>query len=178
MAKKCDHEDTRLKCTECDAPICSACLVQCPVGFRCKKCVQPQKQDIKDAPWMARVKCFAASAFVGLVAGWMIPHMGIPYISCFICFFMGIYSGRWLVKFVDHHHLGSKTAPTIVYGVLLGMCFSPLILIPPMILTLLGFPFMGSGVTVSQSLLGVLSVLFDPVCFFAGILRPTVWGEF
>lgn len=174
--KKCSHEDTRLTCSECSKPICSQCLVQCPVGFRCKACCGTDKKETGARTRV--VKTFFAAALVGLISGWIMPFIDIPFVSCFICFFMGIYGGRWLVKFIDHRALGAKAAPTVVFGTLLGMSFSPLCLIPVIIIGLLGFPLTHAGTTIVDSMGGILNVLFNPVCFFAGILRPTIWGEF
>lgn len=179
--KKCSHEDSRIKCSECDATICSNCLVQCPVGFRCQSCVGSKNKGVKSASvqplWLVATKAFAASVFVGLVAGWLIPFMAIPYISCFICLFMGLYSGRWLVQHVDRS-LGARTAPTIVFGVLLGMLLGPLHVIPLALVSVITDSVSSQGTTIFDGLNGGLSLLFDPVCFFAGILRPTVWGEY
>ncbi len=177
MAKGCSHEDSRLSCIECDSPICSSCLVQCPVGFRCKSCVKPKNTKLSSQPWAVVVKGLLASVLVGFAAGWLIPHVGIPYVSCFICFFLGIYSGRWLSQFIDRR-LGSRASHTVVFGVLIGMVLSPLSVLPVIILELLGMPLAGHHTSMFESLNGVLSVLFDPVCFFAGVLRPTIWGEF
>lgn len=173
MSKKCSHEDARLKCADCGAPICGNCLVECPVGFRCKSCIRPQGSKLANASWVVVLRALGASALIGLFVGWLMPNFQIPYISAFIYFFLGIYGGRWLVNHIDHHRLGSRTTMTIVFGVLLGMSFSPLAQIPLLIVDILA----NHGQSIFGSLLNVLSVLFDPVCFFAGILRPTVWGD-
>ena len=174
MAKKCSHENTRLKCVDCEKPICSACMVECPVGVRCKDCIKPKGQPkLTIAPWFSVAKAFGASALIGCAVGWLMPHLSIPYISCLICFFLGIYSGRWLKGHLDHK-LGSSTGITVVFGVLFGIALSPLAALPLLILSILT----GQSPSIFDSLLAVLSVLFDPVCFFAGILRPTLWGDF
>lgn len=176
MSKICSHDDSRLTCSECDAPICSNCLVQCPVGFRCKTCVGANKKPTQ-SPALTVAKAFGASFLVGLVAGWLIPFMAIPYVSCFICFFMGIYSGRWLVQHLDRS-LGAKVAPTVVFGLLIGMSLGPLHVIPLAIFSLLTGSVFSPGSTIFHGLNDVVSLVFDPVCFFAGVLRPTLWGEF
>lgn len=174
MAKKCSHEDARIKCADCEAPICSNCMVECPVGYRCKKCVQPKGQNqLAQATWVIVLKAFAASALIGCTTGWLMHFINIPYINCLIFFFLGIYSGRWLLKHLDRR-LGSRTGSVIVFGVLFGMALSPLALLPVIIISVLT----GNSPSIFDSLLTVLSILFDPVCFFAGILRPTIWGQY
>ncbi len=176
MSKKCSHEDSRLTCSECDAPICSNCLVQCPVGFRCKTCVGANSKP-PQSPVAIVVKAFGASFLVGLIAGWLIPLMAIPYISCFICFFMGIYAGRWLAQHLSRS-LGAKTAPTVVFGLLIGMSLGPLHIIPLAIFSSLTGSVLSPGSSIFHGLNDVVSLVFDPVCFFAGVLRPTLWGEY
>lgn len=176
MKKQCSHEDTRLSCTECGQPICSNCMIQCPVGFRCKTCVHGEK-NIKTAAasGMIVAKCFGASALVGLLASWIIPIINVPFLSCFICFFLGVYGGKWVLQFIDPR-LGPKTGLTVVFGALIGMSLGPLNIIPFVILHLLGAPLSGAGVNFIESFGGIVCCLFNPVCFFAGLLRPTVWG--
>ncbi len=178
MAKPCSHEDSKLKCSQCETPICGQCMVECPVGFRCTTCVSREttKPKPSDSTWMITAKGFGSSVIVGVAAAWVMALVHIPFIDCLISFFLGIYGGRWLKQFLDHR-LGEKTALTVVFGALFGMCFSPLIFTPLIIFHMLGAAISGD-VPITECLLGLVSILFTPACFFAGILRPTVWGEF
>lgn len=179
MAKQCNHEDSRITCSACEKTICSNCLIQCPVGFRCKECVNAKSNSTQGkaspSPFTSMLKAFGASVLVGLVAGWLIPFMAIPYISCFICFFMGIYSGRWLVQHIDRS-VGSKTTATVVIGVLFGMCLGPLNVIPLGMISILTGSVFSQGSSIFEGLNNIVSLVFDPVCFFAGVLRPIYWG--
>lgn len=177
MAKSCSHEDSKLKCVQCEKPICGQCMIECPVGFRCASCVSPtQKDKGTEYTWKTVAKAFGASALVGVAAAWVMALVHVPFIDCLISFFLGIYGGRWLTQFLDRR-LAEKTGPTVVYGTLFGMCFSPLIGIPLVIIVTLWSTFSGQG-NIIEWMLGVVTLLFNPACFFAGILRPTVWGEF
>lgn len=156
-------------------------MVECPVGFRCTTCVdrpntKPAGTKHADSDWKIAAKAFGASAIVGVAAAWVMALVNIPFIDCLISFFLGIYGGRWLKQFLDHR-LGAKTASTVVFGALFGMCFSPLIFTPLVIFHMLSAAITGNA-PVMECLLGVVSFLFTPACFFAGILRPTVWGDF
>jgi hypothetical protein len=154
-------------------------MVECPVGLKCKPCVRGREKDSKETLGSKYyvAKGLGASALVGLAAGWVMPFIHIPWVDCFIAFFLGIYSGRWLVNHLDRR-LAGKTAMTVVFGVLFGMTLGPLHTIPVTIIMVLAMPFTGGGLTIWDALGGVVSLLFCPVCFFAGVLRPTVWGEF
>jgi hypothetical protein len=178
MARPCSHEDSKLKCIQCDTSICGQCMIECPVGFRCATCVSPRNTTAKttEYTWKVPAKAFGASVLVGVAAAWVMTFVHVPFIDCLISFFLGIYSGRWLTQFLDRR-LGDRTALTVVFGTLFGMCFSPQIFIPYIIFEILGAMITGTA-TIPESLLAVVSILFTPACFYAGILRPTVWGEF
>jgi hypothetical protein len=103
--------------------------------------------------------------------------MAIPFISCVICFFMGIYSGRWLAQHLDRSVLGATMGPTVVFGLLIGMSLGPLSVIPVTMLSLITGSVSPHS-SVFHGLNDVVSLVFDPVCFFAGILRPTLWGDY
>lgn len=179
MAKPCSHEDSKLKCSQCEKTICGQCMIECPVGFRCTTCVNPQKQKDTKNPeftWKTTAKAFGASALVGVAAAWVMALVHIPFIDCLISFFLGIYGGRWLTQFLDRR-LAEKTGVTVVFGTLFGMCFSPLLFLPFVIFQILAAA-VGGEAPVMECLLGIVSMLFTPACFFAGVLRPTIWGEF
>ena len=65
------HPDTEtvLRCNKCEKPICHRCVIQTPVGGRCKECarVQPLPQYRVTPLYLARA--IGASLGVGLGAG-------------------------------------------------------------------------------------------------------------
>ena len=36
--------ETSLRCNNCDRPICAACAVRTPTGYRCRECVKRQQK--------------------------------------------------------------------------------------------------------------------------------------
>jgi len=104
------------------------------------------------------------------------PFISVPFLSCFICYFLGLFTGRWLAKVIDHK-LGNRVATIIVFGLLIGMAMSPLAMLPFMMVEILKVSITGQGPTIFEGLNLIASSLFCPVCFIAGVLRPTVWGE-
>ena len=86
VAGKCDHADTRLACIECSSPICSNCLVECAVGFRCKSCVAPVKSAATPPSGpMLVARTLGLFVAVGFAAGWIMPMIRVPFFSCVIC---------------------------------------------------------------------------------------------
>jgi hypothetical protein len=175
LASKCSHEDTRLTCVECSAPICTQCLVECPVGFRCKSCVGSVKNPLTAVTPILVVKTAAMCAGIGFGAGWIMQFINVPYISCIICYFLGLFTGRWLANVIDYR-LGDNVGKIIVIGLLIGMCFTPLILGCFFTVEMLIGSMMGH-VPTFERLYDAVSYFFCPVCFFVGVLRPTVWGD-
>jgi hypothetical protein len=65
-----DHpqRETVLRCNRCGAPVCSDCVVQTPVGFRCKKCIQAQQAGFYNARWYDWILAAAVSFMLSIPA--------------------------------------------------------------------------------------------------------------
>lgn len=120
---------------------------------------------------MVVVKSLALCIGIGMAAGWIMPMISIPFVGIIIIFVVGTLIGRWLSNTLDHR-LGHNTVKTIVFGVLIGMSLSPYGGLPVTLWYLLQAALTGQGITIVQALTAMLSMLFDPVAFFAGLLRP------
>jgi hypothetical protein len=112
---------------------------------------------------------------IGFGAGWLMPFIAIPYISCIICYFLGLFIGRRMTKVLDDK-LGNNVTKIIVFGLLIGMFLSPIGLLPFFMLSVLQASFMGEG-TIFGALTSIVCSIFNPGCFILGMLRATVWGE-
>lgn len=175
LASKCSHEDSRLACTECNAPLCSKCLVQCPVGFRCKACVGPASSPLKSGSSMLVARVLALSGVIGSGGGWLMPMINVPYIACIICYFLGFFCGRFLAKFIDYR-IENNATKIIVFGLLIGLSLSPFSSFPFMLLEVLKTSLMGA-VPIFTSLNFIVGSLFSPVLFVVGVLKSTVWRQ-
>lgn len=176
MTAKCSHEDSRLTCIDCNNPICSQCLVQCPVGFRCKSCAGQLNRSHTSGTTMLVARTLALCVGIGFGAGWAMPYINVPFISCLICYFLGLLIGRWLAKIIDFK-MGNNVAKIIVFGLLIGMSLSPLGALPFLMMAMLRESITSQGSMIFAALTSIVGILFCPVCFIVGILRPTVWGE-
>jgi hypothetical protein len=99
----------------------------------------------------------------------------IPFLNCFLYYFVGLIAGRWLAKFIDYQ-LRDRAGRFIVLGTLLGMCLSPLAAVPLTVFYLLSTAFTTSPEAIFPGIMSILSMLFTPTVFIVGILRSTVWG--
>jgi hypothetical protein len=124
---------------------------------------------------MLVARVLALSGVIGCGAGWIMPMIQVPFLSCFICFFLGLFSGRWLKQFIDRS-IENNATKIVVFGVLIGLSLSPLNVLPFLL-----FDVFQSALTSGAGIFGglnmIVSVLFSPVCFIVGILKATVWGE-
>ena len=71
------HPDTEtgLSCGRCDTPICPKCLVETPVGARCRKCANVRRLPTYNVTRVQYVKAVAAGVgiaiLVGVAWGWI-----------------------------------------------------------------------------------------------------------
>jgi hypothetical protein len=111
----------------------------------------------------------------GFAAGWIMPMIAVPFFSCVICYFLGLFAGTLLAKVIDVQM--NKVVTIIVFGLLIGMSLSPYGLYPMMIIEILRDSITGQGPGIFAALNAILGSLFSPVGFVVGVLRPTAWRQ-
>lgn len=125
MVGKHDHGDSKLTCIDCGDIICAKCLVQCPVGFRCKKCTGKFSSHlIVVSPWIVARTALTCIA-LGIAYGYLMPGGGLGWFGFLVPYFVGALLGK-LVHRVAGYKLGKKVVSTIVCGLIVGMILSPL----------------------------------------------------
>ncbi|MBI2760064.1 MAG: hypothetical protein HYX51_01395 [Chloroflexi bacterium] len=98
--------ETDLRCGKCDTPICPRCLVQTPVGARCKSCANLRRPPMYQvsAPVMARAAgvSLAIGAATGAAWGFLLPNsLGIGILGIFIALFIGSPIGYGFANLLD-----------------------------------------------------------------------------
>ena len=78
--------ETRLFCSHCGKSICTLCLVQVPVGIRCRECGRPEKLPTYDVQPTYYFRAIAVAFGVALIGGglwYLLNHLfgGVPFIS-------------------------------------------------------------------------------------------------
>ncbi len=81
------RRETMVHCGKCDRPICVRCMIQTPVGMRCRECAQLRRlpQFDVDAPLLAR-------SATGGVAASTLAWLLVAYVS-YLSFFAAILVG-------------------------------------------------------------------------------------
>jgi hypothetical protein len=87
--------ETELTCSRCGKPICPRCLVQTPVGARCRDCAHLRRIPTYDVKPVFLLRGAAAAFAVSIVSGvlWFLispPHRGVfAYAALFIALAIG-----------------------------------------------------------------------------------------
>lgn len=95
-----NHPDreTMLRCNRCNRPICTACAVLTPTGYRCKECVRGQQKIFDTAQWYDYPLAFVVAAALSFAGSYIASFLG--FFTIFIAPIAGVIiaeSVRWIV---------------------------------------------------------------------------------
>ena len=77
--------ETALRCNNCERPICAACAVRTPTGYRCKECVRNRQKTFNTSEWYDYVLGFIVAAFLSGVGAALVTLIGsIGFIGWFL----------------------------------------------------------------------------------------------
>jgi hypothetical protein len=113
------NRPTTLRCNRCGRPICAACAVRTPVGYRCRTCVHEQQKIFETALWHDFPIAFIVSAVicgVGSILGSM-----IGFFILFVAVFVGSIAARvvnWAVRHRRSRFLWVAAAAGGLFGCL------------------------------------------------------------
>ncbi len=83
---------TAVRCSKCNTPICTRCMVQTPVGARCRECANVRKLPQYDVDlWL-----LARASGGGLIASvlvWLVVS-GLPFLRFFLSILVGFAVGE------------------------------------------------------------------------------------
>ena len=71
---------TNLRCSRCDKPVCAECMVQAPVGIRCREHGKAQKLPIYDIPTRVMVGASVAGIALGIGGGAILGLLILPLV--------------------------------------------------------------------------------------------------
>lgn len=151
---------TGLRCSKCEKPICPRCLVQTPVGARCRDCAQLRRLPTFDLKPSLFLRAVGAGVTAAVVTGFIwgsLPTMG------FLSIFLGGIAGYLIGEAVGR---GANRRRSVWLKVLAATC-----VVLAFVVSELGSPFIraipvmgsvGFGTVALLLLDGLLRALFNP----------------
>jgi hypothetical protein len=70
------NRETALRCNNCNRPICAACAVRTPTGYRCKECVRERQKTFETSEWYDYFSGFIVAALLSAVASFLVTFIG------------------------------------------------------------------------------------------------------
>jgi hypothetical protein len=68
--------ETALRCNNCGRPICAACAVRTPIGYRCRECVKGQQKVFDTSEWYDYITGFVVAVLLSAVASFLVTFIG------------------------------------------------------------------------------------------------------
>lgn len=98
---------TALRCSRCDTPICPKCLVQTPVGARCRECARIARSPVYTVTGTALMRAISAALIggiaMGLVWGFASQNIiGIAYGGIFMSLLLGAGLGYGFTRIMEY----------------------------------------------------------------------------
>ena len=112
--------ETELACSRCGTPICPRCLVQTPVGARCRACAQLRRPPMYQVTTGAVAKGAGAMLLLGLAVGalWGFLLPGGFGLFLLLAFFVGPALGVAFATVLDK--ATNRKRGSVIFGLALG----------------------------------------------------------
>jgi len=119
--------ETELACGKCGKFICPRCMVQTPVGARCRDCAQLRRPPMYTLDTVSILRVFGAAlgvgAAVGLLWGLLVPGFGL---LGFFLIFIGMFAGYGMANVVEWAS-GRKRGPLVQAAAVAGIVLAYLV---------------------------------------------------
>lgn len=126
--------ETALRCGRCDTPICPKCLIQSPVGARCRDCAKLAKNPIYTLTTQGKVRAAVAALIGGLVMGIIWGLVLYQFSFGLFSIFLGLGLGWAFTKALDFA-TGRKRGPMVAGFAMGGIGLAYLVMVaivPPL----------------------------------------------
>ncbi len=120
---------TRLRCTECEKPICPQCMVMYEVGFKCPTCAKKRPSHLEQVSGVLLLRVVPLGLLAGFGYGWLHPWLmgvgvlhffGIPVLAFLLAYGLGKGLGGWLHRMVLHK-IHPALSLLLVLGAVVGV---------------------------------------------------------
>jgi hypothetical protein len=111
--------ETMLRCNRCGRPVCTRCVVQTPVGYRCKQCVGQQQAAFYTGGAFDYVLGGIIGLTLGGVASYLVTLAGLWFIALILGPTIGIGIAE-AVRFAVRRRRSRYLWAVVVGGMLLG----------------------------------------------------------
>ncbi len=118
------NRETSLRCNNCNRPICAACAVRTPTGYRCRECVKGQLKVFDTSQWYDYILGFIVAGILSIVAAFLVTIVSrIGFIGWFLII-IGAPSAAVViaegVRMATGRRRSRTLFMTVVAGVVLG----------------------------------------------------------
>ncbi len=126
--------ETRLSCARCQKPVCPQCVVQAPVGLRCRECGRATRMPTYDVGPSYLARAAAVAAGVAVVGGivWAVVYASflgrIPYLPSLLPLVVGYAAGELISRATNRKRgvaLAWLAGGAVAGAFLLGWVFRP-----------------------------------------------------
>ncbi len=151
--------ETVLRCSKCGKPICTRCVIQTPVGGRCRECANLQRLPIYQVGAGSLLKALGVGTAVAFGVGGLILNVG-GFFLLILSFIPGIAVAE-AINWATRHKRGRQVQ--VVAGVSLALG------------TILGGATLGSLVALLQVPVGEELLLYYLMILTYRALDPWTW---
>lgn len=104
---------TAVRCSKCDTPICTRCMVQTPVGARCRECANVRKLPQYDVDMVLLARA-SGGGLTASVLVWLVIS-GLPFLRFFLSILVGFAVGEVMSRLSRRRtNLALETAAVVV----------------------------------------------------------------
>lgn len=114
---------TALRCSRCEKPICPKCLIQTPVGARCRDCARIAKSPVYTMTNGVMARAATASVVGGVVMGLIWGFILLPFSVGFFSIFVGAGLGYAFTRMMELA-TGRKRGPMVVGFAIFGIAIA------------------------------------------------------
>lgn len=115
--------ETELRCASCGELICPKCLVQTPVGMKCRECGTSRGGRLFTLTPLQTATAVGVGLLAGTVAGWAVEFSLGPLLTLFLAFAYGGFAGEMIMRAAGRKRgvrMELIAGVTIVVGAFLG----------------------------------------------------------